>query len=211
MPTGRPPRVDGAAWRMSYVGHASLLLQTAGLNILIDPVWSERASPFRFVGPKRVNDPGIAFDAICRRSTSCWCRTATTTISTSRRLSRLAAAHRPRVITPLGNDAIMRDHDPAIAAEAYDWHERVELGTDIAVTLVPTRHWSARSLSDRNKALWASFVIETPAGRIYFVARFRLRRRRAFPRGARALRPVPARASCRSAPTSRAGSCAIST
>ena len=47
----------------------------------------------------------------------------TTTISTSARLSRLAAAHRPRVVTPLGNDAIMRYHDPAIAAEAYDWHE----------------------------------------------------------------------------------------
>ena len=58
----RPPdRVEGAAWRLSYVGHASWLIQTAGLNILIDPVWSQRASPFRFVGPKRVNDPGIAF------------------------------------------------------------------------------------------------------------------------------------------------------
>ena len=84
-------------------------------------------------------------------------------------LSRLAAAHRPRVITPLGNDTIMRNHDPAIAAEAFDWHDRVELGAGVAVTLVPTRHWSARSLSDRNKSLWAWFVIETPAGRIYFV------------------------------------------
>ena len=44
------------------------------------------------------------------------------------------------------------------------------LGAGVAVTLVPTRHWSARNLSDRNMALWASFVIETPAGRIYFVA-----------------------------------------
>ena len=52
-----PPRVAGAEWRLSYVGHASWLLQTAGLNILIDPVWSERVSPVRFAGPKRVNDP----------------------------------------------------------------------------------------------------------------------------------------------------------
>src|ERR1700739_879323 len=59
-----PPRVDGARWRISYVGHASLLLQTAGLNLLIDPVWSERALPFTFAGPKRVNDPGIAFEAL---------------------------------------------------------------------------------------------------------------------------------------------------
>ena len=50
-----------ATWRISYVGHASFLIQTAGLNILLDPVWSKRASPSRFIGPKRVNDPGIAF------------------------------------------------------------------------------------------------------------------------------------------------------
>lgn len=53
--------MEGTALRISYVGHASMLIQTAGLNILLDPVWSNRASPFRFVGPKRVNDPGITF------------------------------------------------------------------------------------------------------------------------------------------------------
>src|SRR5579871_4165767 len=51
----RPPeRVEGAALRVVPIGHASFLLQTAGLNILLDPVWSARASPFRFIGPKRV-------------------------------------------------------------------------------------------------------------------------------------------------------------
>src|SRR6185295_4112605 len=53
-----PARVNGPEWRISYVGHASLLLQTSGVNILIDPVWSQRASPVSFAGPKRVNDPG---------------------------------------------------------------------------------------------------------------------------------------------------------
>ena len=58
----RPPtRVEGTALRISYVGHASMLIQTAGLNILLDPVWSKRASPFHFAGPKRVNNPGIVF------------------------------------------------------------------------------------------------------------------------------------------------------
>jgi L-ascorbate metabolism protein UlaG (beta-lactamase superfamily) len=56
-----------------------------------------------------------------------------------------------------------------IRVEAFDWHDRVELGGGAAVTLVPTRHWSARGLFDRNKALWASFVLETPAGKIYIV------------------------------------------
>ena len=79
-----PPRVDGDKVRLSFVGHASWLIQTAGLNILVDPVWSERASPFTFTGPKRHNDPGIAFDAL-PQSTSCWCRTVITIISTSPR------------------------------------------------------------------------------------------------------------------------------
>ena len=163
-----PPRVEGAAWRVSYVGHASFLVQTAGLNILLDPVWSMRASPFRHVAPKRVNDPGIAFADLPPIDVVLVSHAHYDHLDTAT-LSRLAAAHHPQVITPLGNDAIMRAHDKAIAAEAYDWHDRVEIGRDAAVTLVPTRHWSARNLSDRNMSLWASFVIEVPAGRMYFV------------------------------------------
>jgi len=166
----RPPgRVTGSAWRIAYIGHASLLLQTAGLNLLIDPVWSERASPFTFAGPKRVNDPGIAFDALPAIDAVLVSHNHYDHLDVAT-LARLAAAHRPRVVTPLGNDTIMRAHDARIAAEAYDWHQRVVLSDGVAVTLVPARHWSARGLFDRNRALWAGFVIETPAGRIYHVA-----------------------------------------
>jgi L-ascorbate metabolism protein UlaG (beta-lactamase superfamily) len=166
----RPPaRVEGAACRICYVGHASWLIQTAGLNILLDPVWSKRASPLRFIGPKRVNDPGVAFADLPPIDVVLVSHAHYDHLDVAT-LSRLAAAHRPRVITPLGNDAIMRNYDPAIAAEAHDWGDRVDIGAGLAVTLVPTRHWSARSLSDRNMSLWASFVIEAPDGRIYFVA-----------------------------------------
>jgi L-ascorbate metabolism protein UlaG (beta-lactamase superfamily) len=93
---------------------------------------------------------------------------------------------------------IIRNHDPAVAAEAYDWEHQVDIGKGVVATLVATRHWSARNLSDRNMSLWASFVIEAPRGRVYFVAdsgygdggHFRKARERH---------------------TSRAGSCAIST
>lgn len=165
----RPPdRVEGERLRVSYVGHATLLLQAGGLNILVDPVWSERASPVSFAGPKRVNEPGILFaelppiDAVLVSHAHYDHLDAAT-------LSRLAARHGPRVITPLGNDAVMRAHDARIAAEAFDWHARVVLGPGMAVTPVPLRHWSARTLSDRNLTLWAGFVVETPAGRIYHV------------------------------------------
>lgn len=163
-----PPRVDGGVVRLSFVGHASWLIQTSGLNILIDPVWSMRVSPFTFAGPKRHNDPGIAFDKLPPIDVVLVSHGHYDHLDLAT-LSRLSAAFSPRVVTPLGNDATMRRADGAILAEAFDWHDRVELGNGVFVTLVPTRHWTARGLRDRNKALWASFVLETPAGKIYVV------------------------------------------
>jgi L-ascorbate metabolism protein UlaG (beta-lactamase superfamily) len=163
-----PARVIGDKVRLSFVGHASWLIQTSGLNILIDPMWSMRASPFAFAGPKRHNDPGIAFDTLPAIDIALVSHGHYDHLDLAT-LSDLSAKFSPRVITPLGNDLTMRSADDAIRAEAFDWHQRVELGGGVAVTLVPTRHWSARGLFDRNRALWASFVLETPAGKIYIV------------------------------------------
>jgi L-ascorbate metabolism protein UlaG (beta-lactamase superfamily) len=163
-----PANVNGDKVRFSFVGHASWLIQTSGQNILIDPVWSERASPFSFAGPKRRNAPGIAFEALPPIDTVLVSHGHYDHLDVTT-LSRLTAKFSPRVITPLGNDVTMRGADSAIRAEAFDWHHRVELGGGIAVTLVPTRHWSARGLFDRNKTLWASFVLETPVGKLYVV------------------------------------------
>src|SRR5580704_1748482 len=163
-----PARIAGDKARLSFVGHASWLIQTAGLNILIDPVWSARASPVSWAGPQRHNDPGIAFEALPPIDVVLVSHGHYDHLDVAT-LSKLAARFAPRVITPLGNDVTMRSADDAIRAGAFDWHDHVELGDGVAVTLVPTRHWSARNLSDRNMSLWASFVIETPGGRIYFV------------------------------------------
>jgi L-ascorbate metabolism protein UlaG (beta-lactamase superfamily) len=163
-----PARVTGDKVRLSFVGHASWLIQTAGVNILVDPVWSMRVSPVAFAGPKRRNDPGIAFEALPNIDVVLVSHGHYDHLDLPT-LSRLAATFAPRVITPLGNDITMRVADPAIRAEAFDWQDRVELGNGLDVTLVATRHWSARGLFDRNRALWASFVLETPAGKIYIV------------------------------------------
>ena len=163
-----PPRVGGSRLRISFVGHASLLLQTGGLNLLIDPVWSARVSPLRWIGPRRVNDPGIVFSALPPIDAVLVSHSHYDHLDLAT-LSRLNAAHAPRVITPLGNDTIMRRYDPAIRAEAYDWGDEVTLSENVAVRLAPMRHWSARSLTDRNRALWAAFILTTPAGRIYHV------------------------------------------
>jgi L-ascorbate metabolism protein UlaG (beta-lactamase superfamily) len=163
-----PERVHGDKVRLSFVGHVSWLIQTSGVNILVDPVWSDRASPFRWAGPKRVNHPGIAFDALPPIDIVLVSHGHYDHLDVAT-LSRLHAKFSPPVITPLGNDAAMRRASPAIRAQAFDWHHRVELGDQIALHLVPTRHWSARGLFDRNRTLWASFVLETPAGKIYIV------------------------------------------
>ena len=163
-----PAEVNGGKVRLSFVGHASWLIQTSGLNILVDPVWSARVSPVGWAGPKRHNDPGVAFEALPRVDVVLVSHGHYDHLDI-KTLSRLAKTFSPRVITPLGNDLAMRVANGAIRAEAFDWHDRVELGNGIAVHLVPTRHWSARGLFDRNKALWASFVLETPAGKIYVV------------------------------------------
>lgn len=163
-----PPRVDGDAVRLSYVGHATILMQTRGLNILFDPVWSERVSPVSFAGPKRVNAPGVAFDALPKIDLVLVSHGHYDHLDVET-LSRLQAVHQPRVITPLGQDAIMKAHDPAIRAEAHDWGDRIEIGNGMAVHLAAMRHWTARGLFDRNKALWAAFVIEAPGGLVYHI------------------------------------------
>src|SRR5579871_1330449 len=111
-----PPRVEGSHVRFSFVGHASWLIQTAGLNILVDPVWSERVSPFAFAGPKRHNDPGIAFEAlpdidIVLVSHGHYDHLDVTT------LSKLVGRFSPRVVTPLANDVTMTSADSKIRVE----------------------------------------------------------------------------------------------
>ena len=108
MPTRRRARVSGDKVRLSFVGHASWLIQTAGLNILVDPVWSMRASPVSFAGPKRHNDPGIAFDALPTIDVVLVSHGHYDHLDIAT-LSKLAAKFSPRVITPLGNDVTMRE------------------------------------------------------------------------------------------------------
>ncbi len=167
-PAARPAeRVDGEGLSVTMVGHASMLIQTAGLNILTDPVWSDRVSPFSFAGPKRINAPGIAFDDLPPIDLVLVSHNHYDHMDVAT-LARLKEAHDPQVITPLGNDTIIRGAVPGMRVTAHDWGETALCGT-IPVHLEPAHHWSARGMGDRRMALWASFVIEAPAGRIYHV------------------------------------------
>jgi L-ascorbate metabolism protein UlaG (beta-lactamase superfamily) len=163
-----PERVGDERCRIAHIGHASFLIQTRGHNILIDPVYAERASPLTFLGPRRVNPPGIDFDRLPPIDTILVTHNHYDHLDTGT-LARLWTAHKPRIITPLGNDTIMRGDVPGIVAQAVDWGARIDLAPGLEVFAEPTQHWSARGLGDRSHALWASFVIHSGDKRVYCV------------------------------------------
>jgi L-ascorbate metabolism protein UlaG (beta-lactamase superfamily) len=168
-PADHPPASvahDGV--RIVHVGHASFLIQTRGRNILIDPVWADRASPFSFVGPKRVNAPGIAFDDLPKIDAVLVTHNHYDHMDTGT-IGRLWQRYRPRTVTPLGNDAILKSDVPGIEVQAVDWDGVVDLGNGVRVHAEPTMHWSARGTGDRSHALWASFVIEAGTRKVYCV------------------------------------------
>jgi hypothetical protein len=156
-PDRPPPRMEGAALRVSFVGHATFLIQGAGLNILTDPVWSERASPFPFIGPKRANPPGIAFDDLPSIDAVLVSHGHYDHLDVET-LARLWHRDRPRIVAPLGNDATIRGHDAAIEVTTADWHGTVPLGKGVEAVLEPVHHWTARGLWARNCALWCGFI-----------------------------------------------------
>ncbi|HJU32267.1 MAG TPA: MBL fold metallo-hydrolase, partial [Hyphomicrobiaceae bacterium] len=84
-------------------------------------------------------------------------------------VGRLWQRFRPRIITPLGNDAILQRSVAGLLATAVDWNDTIELGPEIIVHVEPTLHWSARGTGDRMHALWASFVVQAGPLKIYFV------------------------------------------
>ncbi len=164
----RPPaRVQGGEMRVSLVGHATFLIQTGGLNILTDPVWSERASPVAFAGPKRVNAPGIAFNALPRIDAVLISHNHYDHLDVLT-LARLWRRDRPRLVAPLGNAGIILGGIPDAAVTSVDWGDGVALKGSVTVVAEPAHHWSARGIGDRNRMLWASYVVRGPRRTAYF-------------------------------------------
>ncbi len=151
---------------ITFVNHATFLLQTANVAILTDPIWSERASPFGRIGPKRVRAPGVPFDDlpaidIVLLSHNHYDHLDVATLARLRERfapTVLAAAGDGRLIVPLG---FPRMHE-------LDWWEQVRFGDTLAITFVPAQHFSARGLLDRQKSLWGGYMIENRGRRIYF-------------------------------------------
>ncbi len=148
----------------TWIGHATVLVQTQSLNILTDPIYGETAGPFG-VGPRRVTMPGIAFDHLPKIDVVVVSHNHYDHMDLGT-LKKLWDRDRPLIVTSLGNDAVMKK--AGITAIAGDWGTRVPVRPGIDVIVTRNHHWSSRWGVDRNRALWSSFVVTLPGGNLMF-------------------------------------------
>jgi L-ascorbate metabolism protein UlaG (beta-lactamase superfamily) len=161
-----PERIGGGAMRVTFVGHATLLVQTAALNILTDPIWSERSSPVGFVGPKRVRPPGVRFEELPPIDLVLISHNHYDHLDVPT-LKRLYQRDRPRIVVGLGN-ALLLGGEGIDNVTELDWWQRAEITREVGVVSVPAQHFSGRGLCDRDGTLWTGYVVTTPRGSIYF-------------------------------------------
>jgi L-ascorbate metabolism protein UlaG (beta-lactamase superfamily) len=159
------PAQDPTSIVLTFIGHATFLIQTSAGNLLTDPVWAERAGPWGVVGPRRVRAPAIALKDVPPISVillshnhydHCDFKT----------LSTLAQRFEPIVITPLGNARLLR-RAGLRRIEELDWWQPATT-SPMQIALTPAHHFSARGPFDRNRALWGGFVVTVAGRRIYF-------------------------------------------
>jgi N-acyl-phosphatidylethanolamine-hydrolysing phospholipase D len=160
-------RVAGAETSATFIGHSTVLLRIGGLSVLTDPVFSERASPFSFLGPKRVVAPGIALDRLPPIDVVLISHGHYDHLDRAsvRRLHR-RFGDRTLFIAPLGVGALLRRWGVTNVVELDWWQSHSYRGLDM--TLTPARHWSARSFNDRNRMLWGAFAIFAGGFSCYF-------------------------------------------
>jgi L-ascorbate metabolism protein UlaG (beta-lactamase superfamily) len=160
-----PARVEGDRMLVTWIGHSTVLVQTQGLNILTDPVWSQRASPIAFAGPRRVRAPGVRFRDLPKIDVVLLSHDHYDHMDLHA-LGKLWARDRPTIVTGLGNDARLAAEN--IPSTARDWGQSVDVRPGIRIILDRAHHWSARGERDHDLTLWTGFTVTLPGGNLYF-------------------------------------------
>jgi L-ascorbate metabolism protein UlaG (beta-lactamase superfamily) len=161
-----PPRqVEGDVTRVTWIGHASTLVQTNGLNILFDPVWADRSSPVQFAGPQRVRAPGVKLQDLPPIDLILISHDHYDHLDLDT-LHYLANRDHPRIVTGLGNDRLLAGY--RLSATAGDWGQTIPIRPGLSVRIMRAHHWSARWLNDKDSTLWVGFRVMLPSGDIYY-------------------------------------------
>jgi L-ascorbate metabolism protein UlaG (beta-lactamase superfamily) len=160
------PAVNDGRIVATYIGQATVLIQCGGVNILTDPIFSLRASPLSWLGPKRVRDPGIAFDDLPPIHLVLLSHNHYDHMDLPS-LRRLEARWAPAVIAGLGNGAYLARKGIGGAIE-LDWWQACEVRPGLRVHFVPAQHWSKRVFSGVRTMLWGGHVVETAGACVYF-------------------------------------------
>jgi L-ascorbate metabolism protein UlaG (beta-lactamase superfamily) len=160
-----PRRVEGSGLRTTLVNHSTVLLQQRGFNILTDPIWSERASPLSWIGPRRRRKPGVSLDDLPRTDAVLLSHNHFDHLDLPT-LRRLAARGVSTFIVPRGVARLLRSQNMGPAHE-LDWGESLTL-PNFTVHCVPALHFSARGIFDRNATLWCGYMIECQERLVYF-------------------------------------------
>lgn len=163
-------RANREAFAATWIGHATVLLQLGGVNLLTDPMFSERASPLRWLGPRRWQPPGVALAELPRIDVVLISHDHYDHLDEAS-LRALAAqpGGPPLFVVPLGVERRLAGLGIR-HVRRLDWWERTEVG-GLTLHLTPAQHWSGRGLTGRNRTLWGGFVVETrqaPVRRVYF-------------------------------------------
>jgi L-ascorbate metabolism protein UlaG (beta-lactamase superfamily) len=137
-----------------------------GLNLLTDPIWSDRCSPVSWAGPKRHKPPGILFEDLPPIDAVLISHNHYDHLDQPT-LQQLAAKGTTRALAPLGVGELIRETGIRDVTE-LDWWQSISLSNDVTLTFVPAQHFSSRTLWDRNETLWGGFVISGPSGNIYY-------------------------------------------
>lgn len=161
-------RIAGNALEVTLIGHATFLIQINGLNIVTDPVWSQRVSPLSFIGPKRVNPPGVKFNDLPKIDVVLLTHNHYDHLDIVT-LGKLVKRDNPTIITPLGNDTIVKQTIANANVITGDWGDVLSISNNTKIHIEPCHHWSARNATDRRMALWAAFVIEAPDMKVYHI------------------------------------------
>ena len=162
---GRALREGRSERTLTWVGHSTLLVQLDGVNVLTDPHWSARASPVSFGGPKRLTPPGLRFEDLPPIHVVVISHDHYDHLDRDT-VKRLAEAHRPRFLVPLGLKAWFAELGITDVDELDWWDERGVQG--LTFVCVPAQHFSGRTLWDRNRRLWSGWAVIGRERRLYF-------------------------------------------